>query len=93
MARRAMRVVGAVSLAAAGLVGLAPTASATHYTPGSPGVGDPYLPLEGNGGYDVRHYMLNLSYAPGRRQLSGTVRIRAVATQNLSRFDLDRSGC
>jgi aminopeptidase N len=87
-----MRVVGTVSLLAAGMVGLAPAAGATQYTPGSAGVGDPYFPLEGNGGYDVGHYLLDLSYAPATHELSGTARISAVATQNLSRFDLDLSG-
>ena len=28
------------------------------YSPGAPGIGDPYFPLEGNGGYDVQHYDL-----------------------------------
>jgi hypothetical protein len=32
------------------------------YSPGAPGVGDPYFPLEGNGGYDVQHYDLRFSY-------------------------------
>jgi hypothetical protein len=31
---------------------------------GAPGIGDPYVPLEGNGGYDVRHYDLSFSYDP-----------------------------
>ena len=26
------------------------------FTPGSPGLGDPFFPLAGNGGYDVSHY-------------------------------------
>ena len=26
--------------------------------PGAPGIGDPYYPLDGNGGYDVAHYDL-----------------------------------
>ena len=25
----------------------------TTFTPGAPGIGDPYFPLDGNGGYDV----------------------------------------
>ena len=32
--------------------------------PGAPGIGDDYFPLAGNGGYDVRHYNLHLSYRP-----------------------------
>jgi hypothetical protein len=30
-------------------------------TPGAPGVGDAYFPGYGNGGYDVRHYDLDVS--------------------------------
>ncbi|GAA3938401.1 M1 family metallopeptidase [Actinomadura viridis] len=63
-----------------------------HFTPGAPGVGDAYFPLEGNGGYDVRHYDLDLTYDPGSDQLDGIVTINARATQNLSSFDLDLSG-
>jgi aminopeptidase N len=57
--------------------------------PGAAGVGDPYFPLEGNGGYDVRHYDLSFSYDPATDRLDGTMVIRARATQDLSRFDLD----
>jgi hypothetical protein len=36
--------------------------SSTPTAVGSPGIGDPYYPTYGNGGYDVRHYALDLSY-------------------------------
>jgi aminopeptidase N len=62
------------------------------FTPGSPGLGDPFFPLAGNGGYDVSHYGLNLSYEPSTNQLTGTATIDATATQGLSRFDLDLRG-
>ncbi len=71
---------------------VAPPASAVHFTPGSAGVGDPYFPNLGNGGFDIAHYDLNLAYNPDRHYLSGTATISAKATQNLSRFDLDLSG-
>jgi aminopeptidase N len=61
-------------------------------TPGAAGAGDPYFPLQGNGGYDVRTYGLDLSYTPAGRRLDGTAVILATATQNLSRFDLDLRG-
>jgi len=70
----------------------APAGAADGFTPGSPGLGDPFFPLAGNGGYDVRHYSLRLRYDPATRQLDGTATIRATATQNLSRFDLDLRG-
>jgi hypothetical protein len=57
--------------------------------PGAPGLGDPYFPLEGNGGYDVRHYDLSFSYDPATDRLDGVNRITAKATQTLSSFDLD----
>jgi aminopeptidase N len=68
------------------------TSHDTGFHAGAPGLGDPYFPLEGNGGYDVAHYDLALSYDPTARHLAGTVTVAATATQNLSRFDLDLSG-
>jgi aminopeptidase N len=62
------------------------------FTPGSPGLGDPFFPLAGNGGYNVSHYGLDLSYEPSTNQLTGTATIAATATQDLSRFDLDLRG-
>ena len=41
-------------------------------SPGAPGAGDPYFPEDGNGGYDVRHYDLDLRYRPASDRLSGT---------------------
>lgn len=81
-------VLGLATLAA----GPAAATTAPTFTPGAPGVGDPYFPLEGNGGYDVGHYTLDLAYDPATHHLGGTGRITATATQNLSRFDLDLSG-
>jgi hypothetical protein len=37
------------------------SALGADYSPGAPGIGDPYFPLEGNGGYDVQHYDLAFS--------------------------------
>jgi aminopeptidase N len=85
-----------IGAAAVSVVLFAPAASAGgshgsagHFTPGAPGGGDGYFPLEGNGGYDVQHYGLDLSYAPDTDRLDGSVVISARAGQNLSRFDLD----
>jgi aminopeptidase N len=63
-------------------------------SPGSPGLGDRLFPGLGNGGYDVRHYHLDLRYetsAPNQ-PIDGTVTIVARATQALSRFNLDFAG-
>ena len=57
--------------------------------PGAAGIGDPYFPKDGNGGYDVAHYGLNIAYTPKTRVLKGVATITATATQDLSRFNLD----
>jgi aminopeptidase N len=66
----------------------AATAQAT-FVKGSAGLGDPYFPKAGNGGYDVGHYGIKLRYTPRSNFLSATTKITATATENLSRFDLD----
>ncbi len=82
-----------LAVAAVGVLTLAPAASAAgsgvRYTPGAPGLGDSYFPLEGNGGYDVQHYGIDFSYDPATKRLDGKATITARATQNLSSFDLD----
>ena len=88
-----------VAAAALSLVAVTPVvaggrepAQATGFSAGSAGVGDPYFPLEGNGGYDVSHYDLRLAYDPATHHLRGSSTITATARKNLSRFDLDLSG-
>ncbi|HEY9524137.1 MAG TPA: M1 family metallopeptidase [Thermopolyspora sp.] len=61
-------------------------------TPGAAGIGDRDFPTDGNGGYDVGHYGLKLSYDPGTHKLGGTADITAKAVQNLSQFNLDLHG-
>ncbi|MGW3664035.1 M1 family metallopeptidase [Streptomyces sp. NPDC005141] len=63
-----------------------------HGKPGASGVGDPYFPKTGNGGYDVTHYGLTLSYEPRGKRLKGTAEITARALQDLSAFHLDLLG-
>jgi aminopeptidase N len=71
-------------------------AAAQTFIAGAPGAGDPYFPFAGNGGYDVQHYDLDITYtppapapAPLTGQMSGVATIDLVATQNLDRFNLD----
>ena len=99
--RRARTVVAAAVLLAMTLLGtaLAPAGASTgsgggggKFRPGAPGVGDEYFPLYGNGGYDVKHYLLKVSYTPATDRLVGVATISARATQNLSRFNLDFVG-
>jgi len=84
--RRALLLAGAALLLATG------TAQALDFTPGSAGLGDPFFPNAGNGGYDVSHYSLTLDYQPATNTLAGSAVITARATQNLSSFDLDLRG-
>ncbi|MGH2775078.1 MAG: M1 family metallopeptidase [Actinomycetota bacterium] len=55
-------------------------------------MGDPYYPRDGNGGYDVKHYLLEVIYEPSTDLLTGVATIRSRATQNLSSFNLDLDG-
>ncbi|WP_192764245.1 M1 family metallopeptidase [Actinomadura algeriensis] len=100
-ARAALRgVAGVAVLAAAGTLTAcqlpggdgpeqAPGTAATGPA-GPTSAGDPYVPGDGNGGYDVRHYGLKLTITPdGAEQLSGTATITAKATERLARFNLD----
>ena len=79
------------------LLGVSPgTAGAddreTGGKPGAPGIGDPYFPLDGNGGYDVLHYDLDVRYDPATDVLTGVATIVASALEDLSSFNLDLEG-
>ena len=70
-----------------------------RYTAGAPGAGDAYFPYAGNGGFDVRHYDLDLTYtppaaapAPIEGHLDAVATLDLVATQDLDRFNLDLRG-
>jgi Peptidase family M1 domain/Peptidase M1 N-terminal domain len=92
MSRRIVVAIVAVCIGSGILAGTALAGTVRSFGPGAPGIGDPYFPLDGNGGYDVAHYDLDLAYEPSTDVLSGAVTIRARATQNLSRFNLDLEG-
>ncbi|MFJ1864064.1 M1 family metallopeptidase [Streptomyces sp. NPDC088097] len=68
------------------------TGATVQGRPGASGLRDPYFPRAGNGGYDVRHYDLDLGYDPSDGRLAGTAVITARAEQGLSSFNLDLSG-
>jgi aminopeptidase N len=59
---------------------------------GAPGIGDPYFPEMGNGGYDVRHYDLTLSVDMAEGTIQAKAEITARSLQPLGRFDLDLNG-
>jgi aminopeptidase N len=59
---------------------------------GAPGVGDAYFPLAGNGGYEVKHYSLDIRYDPATKAFAGVAEIDARALASLSSFNLDLRG-
>src|SRR3954453_20278938 len=71
---------------------VATPAAADRYGPGSTTGGDPYFPHAGNGGYDVQHYDLTLSYDPATGRLDGTAVVTLTATADLDSFSLDLRG-
>jgi aminopeptidase N len=87
IAASTLLVAPAAGIAPSGLARCGPDASA-----GTLGVGDPYYPRFGNGGYDVRHYDLAIRYGPGTNHLHGVATISALTTQSLSCFSLDLVG-
>jgi Peptidase family M1 domain/Peptidase M1 N-terminal domain/Immune inhibitor A peptidase M6 len=86
---RTLAVLAAVTALVLGQLPTAAAGSPRGGRPGAPGLGDPYFPLDGNGGYDVEHEDLHLRYDPATDALTGLATITARATQDLSRFDLD----
>lgn len=101
MTRKLFRTCAVLTTLALG-VGLvqATPAAAKPWVPGpgaigAAGVGDGYFPEAGNGGYDVKHYDLDLEYLPNgdlTGELTGTATIEARATEALSTFNLDLRG-
>jgi aminopeptidase N len=92
--RRAALAAGTSVAILLGTASYAVAAGAAGPRPGAPGLGDRLYPTLGNGGYDARHYDLSLHYATTApaQAIDGTVTMTAVATQALSRFDLDFRG-
>jgi aminopeptidase N len=83
------RALAALLVVASPRLGGAPAEALRAPTPGAAGIGDPYFPLDGNGGIDVLHYDVRDAYAFASGRLSGRTRLRVRATQDLSRFNLD----
>src|SRR5436190_2015523 len=69
-----------------------PKVASAQAVAGSDGVGDPYYPTDGNGGYDVTDYRVSISYDPPTKKLDGDTVITATATADLNRFNLDLRG-
>ncbi|WP_025616662.1 M1 family metallopeptidase [Salinispora cortesiana] len=82
----------AVVVAATLLGGCSSANPGGDFRAGAADLGDPYVPGAGNGGYDVEHYRLAVDYDPASDRLRGQATVTAVATQPLSRFNLDLQG-
>ncbi|MDL4815729.1 M1 family metallopeptidase [Actinomadura opuntiae] len=73
--------------------GQSPAGSAAAGPAGPTTAGDPYVPGDGNGGYDVQNYHLKLNITPdASTQLDATATITATAGEQLGRFNLDLTG-
>lgn len=59
---------------------------------GAAGIGDPYFPNLGNGGYDAEHYALKLKVDPKTNQVQASSTMTARAEQGLSSLNLDFHG-
>ena len=91
------RVAGAVAAIAAAALLVGPGVAqaqgpAGGSCAGAAGIGDAYYPTYGNGGYDVGHYDLDVSFNPAQGTLVGEATISARATQRLCSFNLDLVG-
>ncbi len=84
LGRRAISIIGLLLLVSGGI--------AWAQAPGNDGIGDPYYPQLGNGGYDVQHYVVAVTIDPDAETIAGTTEIDATATEALSAFNLDYAG-
>ena len=88
----ALAAIAALALATPSATAVDSTKKAPRFTAGSPGVGDVYYPLAGNGGYDVTHYDISGKYDPSTDVWTATTTMTAMATADLSQFNLDFDG-
>ncbi len=68
------------------------TAAPEVGTAGQAGVGDPYFPELGNGGYDVASYHIALQWLPDTGSIDATTTIELTPTVALDTFNLDLVG-
>jgi aminopeptidase N len=59
---------------------------------GAPGLGDSLYPGFGNSGYDTQHYTLEMAVDPETDEITATTTIEALATDDLTSFNLDFIG-
>jgi aminopeptidase N len=70
----------------------APADEGAAAAPSADGAGDPYYPKDGNGGYDVTAYHVQITYNPGDKSLTGDTLVTAKAGDDLSEYNLDLNG-
>lgn len=90
--RRPLRRCGATAALSVALLLASCTSGDVRGAAGRGGVGDPLFPALGNGGYQVRHYGLDLDYDVRKKHLDATAEITARATEDLRSFQLDLQG-
>lgn len=54
--------------------------------------GDPYYPSAGNGGYDAKHYFLDLKYDTDTLAMDATAQVRLKALSDLEKISFDLRG-
>lgn len=69
-----------------------PDAEGPRGVDGADGIGDPYFPGLGNGGYDVAAYDLAIEWLPDTSSIDATATIFLTATEDLASFVLDLAG-
>jgi aminopeptidase N len=85
----------AAAAALAVVVGASAVPDSAGSAPGHPavagarGIGDPYFPLDGNGGIDVRSYDVHDAYRFADRRVRGWTTVTLRTTERLRSFDLD----
>lgn len=68
------------------------TAEPLDARPGDAGVGDPYYPALGNGGYDIAHHDLEIAWHPETSMIDATATLTMIPTHDLSTFNVDLVG-
>ncbi len=99
MLTRSAAVAAALASVAVLAGGAAPTVAAAASAPasrsgasavaGASGIGDPYFPLDGNGGIDVLSYDVHDAYRFSDRRIRGWTTVTLRTTERLRSFDLD----
>ena len=85
----AVALTGALTVALTVAAATAESSAPSDPVAGASGIGDPYWPLDGNGGIDVASYAISNRYVLATKRLSGRTTIALGATSDLSSFSLD----